>query len=82
MPVAIHTRYLPATNTRDARVKASVYRGRDAVWSVTVPYSEDNSVREHEQAADALRAKHWPNLPMVYAGATIDGRGDVYVVGL
>ena len=80
MPVAIHTRYLPATNTRGARVKASTYRGRDAVWSATVHY--DYSGREHEQAAEALRARHWPDLPMVYAGATIDGRGDVYVVGL
>jgi hypothetical protein len=80
MPVAIHTRYLPATDTRPSRVKASTYRGRDAVWSVTVTY--DHSGREHERAAEALRAKHWPDLPMVYAGATIDGRGDVYVVGL
>jgi hypothetical protein len=38
MPVAIHTRYLPATDTRPSRVKASTYRGRDAVWSVTVTY--------------------------------------------
>lgn len=80
MPIAIHTRYLPATDKRGSRVKASAYRGRDAVWSVTVPF--DHSGREHEQAAEALRAKHWPDLPMVYAGATIDGRGDVYVVGL
>ena len=80
MPVAIHTRYLPATNTRGARVKASTHRGTGHVWSVTVTYDHDG--REHERAADALRAKHWPDLPMVYAGATIDGRGDVYVVGL
>ena len=79
MPIAIHTRYLPATNTHPSRIKASTYRGRDAVWSVTVPF--DNSGREHEQAADTLRAKYWPDLPMVYAGSTIDGRVDVYVVG-
>ena len=79
MPVAIHTRYLPATNPRGARVKASTYRGRDVVWSVTIPY--DHEGREHERVADALRLKHWPDLPMVYAGSTIDGRGDVYVVG-
>jgi hypothetical protein len=80
MPVAIHTRYLPATDTRPSRVKASTHRGSDVVWSVTIPY--DYEGREHERAADALRLKHWPALPMVHAGATIDGRGDVYVVGL
>ena len=80
MKFAIHTRYLPATDKRSARVKASTYRGRDAVWSVTVAY--DYSGREHEQAADALRAKHWPDLPMIHVGATIDGRGDVFAVGL
>lgn len=79
MPVAIHTRYLPATDTRGARVKASTYRGHDAIWSVTIPY--DHGGREHEKAADTLRAKYWPDLPMVYAGSTSDGRGEVYVVG-
>ena len=80
MPVAIHTRSLPATDTRPSRVKASTHRGSDVVWSVTIPY--DHEGREHERAADALRLKHWPALPMVYAGSTIDGRGEVYVVGL
>ena len=79
MPIAIHTRYLPATNTRPSRIKASTHRGTGNVWSVIIPY--DHEGREHERAADALRAKHWPDLSMAYVGSTIDGRGHVYAVG-
>lgn len=81
MPVAIHTRYIPATDTRGSRIKAMTHRGfsegRAVIWSVTVPY--DHSGREHEQAAEALRDKHWPGKPLLYVGSSMDG-GSVFAI--
>ena len=50
---AIETRYLFATNTKGARIKASAYSG-----NVTVPYDYALNVQDaHKVAADALIAK-------------------------
>ena len=81
MPIAIHTRYLPATDKRQSRVKAMAWRDTTTVWSVTIPY--DWNGNEHEQAARALAAKYRPDLvdTLKFCGPTIDGRGDVYTIG-
>ena len=53
MPQAIVTKYLPATNTRGSRIKASCERG-----SITISYPHELSGDAcHIAAADALVAK-------------------------
>lgn len=79
MAKAIHTRFIPATDTKPARVKAMVHLTWGNVLTVTI--SEDPHDRPHEAAALALRDKYWPDLPMVECGSTLDGRGYVYSVG-
>ena len=50
MPKAIITKFIPATNTKGARIKATGWRG-----SVTVPYSHEISpVANYRAAAEAL----------------------------
>lgn len=50
---AILTKYLPATNLRGSRIKASCERG-----SITIPYPHELSGEHcHIAAADALTAK-------------------------
>lgn len=78
MPIAIHTRYLPATERRPSRVKASVRRPDGRIESITLAYDYDND--GHEVAANELRARHWPDLPIFRAGETLDGRGYVFTV--
>lgn len=82
MTVAIHTRYIPASDTKQSRVKAFCNRGRsdgrDVIFSVIIPY--DWSGKEHLTAAEALRDKHWPGEPLMFCGLTADGRGDVYTL--
>lgn len=72
---AIITKYLGATDTRGARIKATAYDG-----SVTIPYdyalSEEANYR---QAAMALVAKYgWPADNWISGGAP-DGFGYVFV---
>lgn len=77
MPIAIHTKFLSPTNTRGARVKATAHAlGR--IESVTIQYDYEGD--EHAKAADVLRRRHWPDLPMLLAGATLDGRGYVFAI--
>ena len=77
--IAIHTKYLSPTNTRGARVKASVYRSRDVTFSVTVGY--DHAADDpFELAAQALAEKHWPGKNVRYVGATLDGNGNVFTL--
>ena len=77
--IAIHTKYLGPTDTRGARIKASVYRSKDVTFSVTVGY--DHSADDpFELAARALAAKHWPGKVARYVGATLDGNGNVYTL--
>ena len=52
MPQAILTKYLPATNTRGRRIKATCERG-----SITVPYPEGSGDVPHITAARLLREK-------------------------
>lgn len=78
MPIAIHTKFLGPTDTRGARVKASVRRPDGSIESVTTPYSYEGD--EHAKAADVLRQRYWPDMPMYLAGQTLDGRGNVFTV--
>ena len=78
MPIAIHTRYLPATERRPSRIKASTRAPGGRIESVTIAYAYDGD--GHEEAAHALRARHWPTLPMHLAGDTLDGRGYVFTI--
>ena len=71
---AIETRYLRATNTKGARIKASAWGG-----SATVPYNYELEVPDaHRAAADALIAKMGWN--GTYAqGGNVNGTGYYFV---
>lgn len=72
---AIHTKFIPASNTRGSRVKAYTYDGR----SVTISYDHalDNE-QAHFKAARAFASKHMTHAPdtskMCY-GSSADGKG-------
>ena len=72
--IAIHTKYIPATNSRGARIKAYTSSG----FSVTVPYNHALSdYLVHYEAVRALVEKHaldWPIDQMAY-GDSADGKG-------
>lgn len=82
MTVAIHTRFIPASDKKQARVKAFANRGRadgkDVIFSVIISY--DWSGAEHLRAAETLRDKYWPGEPLTFCGLAADGRGDVYTL--
>jgi hypothetical protein len=71
---AIETKYLGATNTKGARIKASAWGG-----SVTVPYNcALNTEGAHKAAADALIAKlGWTGA--FAQGGNAKGNGYVFV---
>lgn len=77
--IAIHTKYLGPTDTRGARIKASVYRSKDVTFSVTVGY-DHGADDPFEVAAQALADKHWPGKVARYVGSTLDGNGNVYTL--
>jgi hypothetical protein len=69
---AIWTKYLPATTTRGARVKAEAH----GVKPLTISYWSDNN--PHAAAALALaRREAWTG--DLIEGGRPDGRGDVFV---
>ena len=69
---AIHTKYLPATNTRGSRIKATAGAG-----SVTIPYPHELSGQAvHRAAAEALCVKlNWvsPYCAPLLGGCLPDG---------
>jgi hypothetical protein len=71
---AIETRYLFATNTKGARIKASAYSG-----NVTIPYDYALDVQDaHKAAADALIAKMgWTGT--FAQGGNVEGTGYYFV---
>lgn len=73
---AIITKFIPATNTLGARIKATAYRG-----SVTVGYDHGESADEnHKRAAMKLAAKlGWPEEGWT-GGDMPDGRGSAFVL--
>ena len=74
---AIHTKYLPATNSRGSRIKAYTASG----FTVTIGYPHEFSGEAcHYAAAVALVAKHklnWDLSDMRY-GDSADGKGYVF----
>lgn len=75
---AIHTKYLPPSNTRGSRIKAYLSDGR----SITHEFNYDaGELRRHELAARALIAREFTyvsaDAPLVF-GDSADGRGYVF----
>lgn len=68
---AIITKYLPATNSRGSRIKATCSSG-----SVTIPYPYELSGQAvHRAAAEALVAKLFPGTTAALLGGGLpDGR--------
>lgn len=75
--IAIHTKYLPATNNRGSRIKAYTTGGLSA--SISVPHELSYEVR-HFAAVKELVRKHkldWP-LDNMRFGDSADGKGYVF----
>lgn len=77
--IAIHTKYISATNTRGSRIKAyTAAWGERKGFNVTIPYRHDlDGVMVHFAAVKALVAKHglnW-NLEGMRYGDSADGKG-------
>ncbi len=77
--IAIHTKYLPATNSSGSRIKAYTARwGEFKGYSVKIPYNDAlDEKRAHFEAVKALIKKHnldW-NLENMRYGDSADGRG-------
>lgn len=74
---AIHTKYMPATNTRGSRIKAYTHSG----FTASIPYPHDLSFEMgHFAAVQELVRKHgldWDLSDMRY-GDSADGRGYVF----
>jgi hypothetical protein len=79
MPVAIHTKYLGPTDKTDARVRATAWRGNGSRSTVIVPFDHAAS-DAHAVAARALRDKYFPGEPLMLAGSTLDGKGNIYAI--
>jgi hypothetical protein len=75
--IAIHTKYLPATNIKGSRIKAYTLNGHSA--TVSVDHALNGEIR-HFEAVKALVAKHqldWDLSDMVW-GDSSDGKGYVF----
>ena len=87
MALAIHTRYIPSSDTKGARISASCVRmGRTE--RVIVPFDHAlDGVARHAVAARALITRKfgftrdWPDTSFRYCGETLDGNGFVFSVG-
>jgi hypothetical protein len=78
MMIAIHTKYMPATNTTGSRYKAYTNTGFSA--TVSPDYSL-NELDQHFHAVKALVAKYkldWNISSMCY-GDSSDGKGYTFV---
>ena len=76
--IAIHTKYIPASNVRGSRIKAT----SDNCQSATVSYEHSlDGHLVHFEAVKALVAKHkldWDISIMCYGGSS-DGKGYTFV---
>lgn len=76
--IAIHTKYIPASNVRGSRIKATSDNGHSA--TVSYEHSLDGYL-VHFEAVKALVAKHkldWDISNMCYGGSS-DGKGYTFV---
>ena len=75
--IAIHTKFIPASNTKGARIKAYT----SSKWSATVSYPYEKSYElAHFEAVKALIEKNkldW-KLDEMRFGDSADGKGYVY----
>lgn len=77
--IAIHTKFIGATNTRGSRIKAyTAGSGSIKGFEATIPYPHEKSYELcHFEAVKALVAKHnleW-NLDNMRYGDSADGKG-------
>lgn len=76
--IAIHTKYIPPTNTRGAKIKAYTVRTDNRNFEATISYPyEFDGVACHFEAVKALVEKNnlnWDTKNMRY-GDSADGRG-------
>lgn len=74
--IAIHTKYVPATNTRGARIKAYTNNGHKPV---TLPVDHDlGDVERHAKAARVLidrELRYAPDYSTMVYGSSADGKG-------
>ena len=90
MSLAIHTKFLGATDVRGSRVMAVVRLDRDTTWRVTLPYDHAlNPEQMHAAAATALVEKRFQLLAKLLAngkinlalgGNTLDNLGYVFTL--
>lgn len=84
MPIAIHTKYIGPSNTKGARIKATIRRDSKTAWTATVPFDHAlNCEARHALAARAVLQKHSPALleeSISCAGSTLDNLGYVFTV--
>ncbi len=73
---AISTKYIPATDRRGSRIKATAYRK-----SITIPYDDTQGENQaHHNAFQALAEKlGWLDVGTWYVGGCPTGKGNVYV---
>ena len=84
MPIAIHTKYIGPSNTKGARIKATIRRDKKTRWSVTVPFDHSlDCEQRHAHAAFTLIGKYLPSTlyeTLYLAGSTLDNAGYVFTV--
>ena len=72
---AIQTKYLPATDTRGSRIKATCETG-----SITIAYPHELSGQAvHRKAAEALVDKFWPGIKDKLLGGSLKDGSSVFV---
>ena len=75
--IAIHTKFIPASNTRGSRIKAYT----SSKWTATIPYPHELSFEQaHFAAVKELVSKHklrW-NIENMRFGGSADGKGYVF----
>ena len=78
MSQSIITKYLPATNTRGSRIKATSWKG-----SVTISYPFDlDGTSAHEKAAQTLLDEKHVDIPfkIVKSAVLPDDKGHVFII--
>ena len=75
--IAIHTKFIPASNARGSRIKAYT----SSKWTATIPYPHELSFEQaHFAAVKELVRKHkleW-NIEGMRHGDSADGKGYVF----
>lgn len=75
---AIITKYLPPTNTRCARVKASFIGGQHKPIVSAYAY-EFNNIDNHERVAALLLSKYYGDEALDFSGYTCTDTGYIFI---